>query len=142
MNIVLDASMALSWHFGRTDVKEDAISRRALIAIDQLGAVVPPLWHLEVANGVLVGERRKIGSHAASTAFLAKLDALHVETDELSYEITRSTAITLARTHQLTVYDAAYLELALRTGAPLATFDRQLAEAARTCGVPVFGENP
>jgi len=140
VNLVLDASMALSWHFQRVSSDEDAISRDALATVGRSDAFVPALWYTEVSNSVLVGERRRIVTQLESTTFLQLLSGLLIVMDSAPPQSTRDTILTLARQHNLTAYDANYLELALRTASTLATFDRRLAEAARACGVPVFGD--
>ncbi|WP_229417216.1 type II toxin-antitoxin system VapC family toxin [Massilia sp. Root418] len=134
MTLVLDASMALAWLFERTLAAEADCARRVLAGLLQATVVVPPLWHQEVANGALVGERRNLVAGAQIDAFLAQLRRLPVSTDETL----PLPPISLARKCGLTVYDACYLELALRSGAVLATFDRRLAAAARGAGCAVF----
>jgi predicted nucleic acid-binding protein len=105
---------------------------------NQLGAdqaIVPVLWWFEVRN-VMVNERRGRIDPAGSAAFLADLDKLPIHYDR---EAESESVLALARMHRLTVYDAAYLELAYRTFSRLATLDRRLAEAARSAGVPLLG---
>jgi len=134
MILVLDASMALAWLFQRQLASEADCAERVLSSLTLARAVVPPVWHLEVANGALVGERRKVIGVAEADAFLALLGSLPVATDSASLP----PPIALARQHGLSTYDACYLELALRLRADLATFDRRLAAAARNAGCAVF----
>jgi predicted nucleic acid-binding protein len=96
------------------------------------------LWSFEVHNLVLMGERRNRLDATGTARFLADLGALPIQIDR---EPESATTLELARAHRLTFYDAAYLELALRRAAPIATFDRQLAAAARAAGVPLLGES-
>lgn len=104
-----------------------------------MSAVVPNLWHLEVANTVLVGERRKRPTTMPPAAFLAHLGTLPIAVDPRTADRAWSDTIDLARRHNLTEYDAAYLELAVRLGrVPLATLDKQLLAAAPAAGVPIF----
>jgi predicted nucleic acid-binding protein len=122
----------LSWCF------EDERSPDADLLIDKVGAegaVVPDLWHLEIANGLVSGERRCRIKPAESAAFVAMIEALPIDTDETSARRALHETISLAREHRLSAYDAAYLELAMRLGLPLATGDRSLAAAARRAGV-------
>jgi predicted nucleic acid-binding protein len=101
------------------------------------GAVVPALWWFEVRNTLIVGERRGRLDAIQTTEILAQIEALPISRDR---EPDSEAVLALARAHRLTVYDAAYLELALRADLPLATLDRQLAAAARAVRVPLLGE--
>ena len=104
--LVLDCSVALCWYFrDEADPYADGVATK----LTSTEAVVPSLWPLEVANAVLMGERRK-----------------------------RSTQAEAPRAQILSSYDAAYLELALRQGLPLASLDADLMDAARAVGVPLF----
>ena len=136
MNLVLDASMALAWCF------EDEGGDYALQVLDSLRteeAVVPTLWMLEVSNGLLVAERRDRIDSATVTKFTRLLLSLPVAVDPAERGRAFGETRRLARAHGLTLYDAAYLELGVRMGVPLATLDGALAAAAETEGVPLFG---
>ncbi len=137
---VLDASMALAWLFPRQDAVEAALAERALDELDSEEFLVPVLWYSELANALLRGERRLLVTAAQTAAFLAELELADIEIDAGSPRVRQSVVLALARTHGLTAYDATYLELALRRGVPLATFDTQLAEAMRRAGGQVFGD--
>jgi predicted nucleic acid-binding protein len=137
---VLDASMALAWLFPRQDPAEAALADRALDELDSESFLVPALWYGELANAILRGERKGLVTASRTAAFLAELDQAEIETDADSPRLRQSVVLALARSHSLTAYDATYLELALRKGVALATFDRQLAEAARLAGIRVFGD--
>lgn len=138
--MILDASMALGWHIERSDPKEAKVSQEALEYVRKNGAVVPALWFSEVANGLLVAERRNASSEQRVALFCADLAQLSLEIDSVSPNAMLPIVIAAGRTSRLTGYDAAYLELALRTGRTLATFDGQLADAVRKAGGRVFGE--
>ena len=97
---------------------------------------MPVLWWFEVRNVLVVNERRGRIDTVGSAAFLAELEKLPILFDRQSHS---ETLLTLARAHRLTVYDAAYLELARRLDAPLATLDQKLAAAARAARVPLVG---
>ncbi|HEY3757125.1 MAG TPA: type II toxin-antitoxin system VapC family toxin [Opitutaceae bacterium] len=102
---------------------------------------VPAHWCTEVANGLIVAERRKRASQAEISEALALIAALPVETDpETALRAFGATAA-LARQYGLTVYDAAYLELAMRRGAALSTTDGLLMKAAKAAGVQIFPQN-
>jgi len=137
---VLDASMALAWLFPRADAAEAALADRALDELDSEEFVVPPIWYAEVANAILRGERKGLVTPAQTAAFLAELDSADIEAETDSPRLRQSVVLALARSYGLTAYDAAYLELALRRGAALATFDPQLAGAVRKAGGRVFGD--
>lgn len=133
MAFVLDASIVLDWAF--PDESHPAAEAAARLLEDE-EALVPALLWFEVRNGLLAGERRGRLTRARVTAFLAKLALLPLTADRAPDE---AVLLDLARAHGLTVYDAAYLELACRHGAKLATLDRQLIAAAPAVGVPVIG---
>lgn len=133
MAFVLDASVALAWVFG------DEASPTLLDRLpDLIGdpAAAPLIWTLEVANGLRAAERRGRCSAEQTDAHLADLDALPVTPDYEVPDVAR--LVMLSRRHDLTIYDASYLDLALRLARPLATLDRRLADAARAEGVPVL----
>lgn len=132
---VLDASVALAWAF---DEDADGYARTVLEALKARRAVVPALWVLEMANGLLVGERRRKISSIEAADFLQRLDALDIEVDAFLPHLTLVWGG--ARDHGLTAYDFAYLSLARRRALPLATRDGMLAGAARAAGVALFEE--
>ena len=133
--LVLDASVALAAVLPEAN-SSDAQTILARVIDD--GAVVPTLWCLEVGNTLLVAERRgsiAIGDHKASLRRLAALPIVaDLETSARAWHET----IELAQRHRLTLYDAAYLELSLRRGLPLATFDAALRRAANAANVALL----
>jgi len=140
MALVPDASAALAWLIDR---KSPAEARRAEAILRSLYAedgVVPGLWYAEVTNGILVAERQGACSRPEIAEFLGMLSALPIAEDRARPSDTQPAVLSLARVYRLSGYDAVYLELALRSGAPLATFDRHLAEAVRKAGGRVFGD--
>ncbi|MBB1630438.1 type II toxin-antitoxin system VapC family toxin [Cupriavidus sp. UME77] len=138
MTLVLDASMALAWLFERADQIQAECADKVLSALTSNEVVVPPLWHVETANALLVAERRKIVTEAQVADFVSKLGSLPITTDSAAPAERREVVMALAREHRLTAYDATYLDLALRNGAALATFDGALASAMRNAGGVVF----
>jgi predicted nucleic acid-binding protein len=138
--LILDASAALAWLIERKDPVEANREQEILSYLLNHDAVVPALWFAEVANGILVAERRCAVDTAKSALFLAIIDQVKVIEDPIRPPAVQGTVLTLARTYGLTGYDATYLELVLRTKWPLATFDRQLAEAVRKAGGRVFSD--
>ena len=132
MAFVLDASIALAWHF---EDESNAFAEAIGVRSAQERVIVPSHWHAEVANGLLVGERRKRTSAEKIDAFAVRLAALDLEIEQLSESALFERVLPLARAHRLTVYDAIYLELAERRGLGLATLEGPLAAAARSAGV-------
>ena len=142
MSLVLDASTALAWCIARTDPNEAGLAQQTLANVQLTGACAPALWYAEVANTLLVFERAKRFSQSDSACFLSDLSRLAITPDETPMARLQPQILAAARTYQLTAYDATYLELALRKGTALATFDRKLAEAFRKAGGCVFGDQP
>ncbi len=136
--IAIDSSIAIAWCF--TD-EHDVYSQSVLAALASERAYVPDLWHLEVANALVVGERRKRSTEAETVAWMGFLSGSFPSSENDDETKTRafSDATHLARMHNLSAYDAAYLELAIRRGLPLATLDEKLKAAARAVGVTLFG---
>ena len=133
--IVIDASVALAWCF------PDEASEYAdgvLVALDGRTAMVPAIWPVEVANALLVGERRKRIRQPEVRRFLDLLKGLSILEDGQPFADTVSNILPLAREHDLSAYDAAYLDVAVRHGAPLATLDKALQKAGRAAGVKIF----
>lgn len=140
MNGVLDASMALAWLFLRADPREAELANKALIALPQDSWLVPAIWHAEVGNALLRGERAGLIPSSQTAFFLERISLAAIETEGGTGQNRMAAVLALARDHHLTAYDATYLELAVRTGRPLATFDRQLAAAVRTAGGTIYGD--
>ncbi|MBV8686864.1 MAG: type II toxin-antitoxin system VapC family toxin [Alphaproteobacteria bacterium] len=135
MPFVPDASVVLAWHFrDEQSPLAEAVATRSYSDL----AVVPPHWPLDVGNALLRGERRACSSAEDVSRFVERLAALDVEIDPLSADEVYSVLLPLARAHRLSVYDAAYLELAGRRGLPLATLDEALVRAAQAAGVELL----
>ena len=132
MPFVLDASVALSWCFRD---EQTAYSLAVLARLEHEEAVVPSLWALEVANGLLVAERRNRVTTAELSGLLVALGDIAVTLREAEREDVLGRVLDLARAHGLSVYDAAYLDVAMREGLPLATEDQDLIGAAQRAGV-------
>ena len=133
--IVLDASVALAWAFPDEGSEyADAV----LVSLEGQTILVPCLWAVEVTNGLAIDERRKRLREAEIRRFLALLQGLAILQDIQSPAEAMNGILPLAREYELSAYDAAYLELAVRKGAPVATLDIGLRRAAREAGVRVF----
>ncbi len=135
MSFVLDASAALAWVFERADSAEAAAARALLARLSEEEALVPELWHLEVLNALIVGQRKGAISVAKAMDFLSRLDALPIQTQGESRANRKEQLFSLAREHDLSAYDAAYLDLAIRSRSALATFDRRLGLARDKAGI-------
>ena len=132
---VLDASIALAWCF---DDEASSATEALLDEVKVGGAVVPTLWHVELGNGLLAAERGGRTIQGGVMVRLRLFARLPIEIDfETSRRAWRQTLV-LARAERLTLYDGAYLELALRRGLPLETKDHDLAAAAKRVAVPVL----
>jgi predicted nucleic acid-binding protein len=134
-DFVLDCSVSISWIF--PDEHSD-YAETVLRLLEDWQAIVPSIWFLEMANVLLVGERRGRITQAQTTQALLLLDALDIVVDDNTQNQAFSTTLTLGREQSLAAYDAAYLELAMRLQLPLATLDERLAIAANRCRVIVL----
>ncbi len=135
MTLVLDGSAALAWCFAdeRTPPLMALLDR-----VGEAGAEAPTLWPLEVTNGLLMAQRRKRLSADERDAMIGFLRDLPVALDHASAAQAWGATALLAERHRLTLYDATYLELALRRDLPLATLDTALRKAAVQAGVTVL----
>ena len=133
---VVDASMAFSWIYpSQASVDADALLESVK---GGTAVVVPPLWFLEVANGLLAAQRRGLVTASERTTALRQLSALIITVDDESVRTAFGRTSALAEEHGLSVYDAAYLELALRRELPIASRDKAILAAANRNGVEVF----
>jgi predicted nucleic acid-binding protein len=133
--VVVDASVALAWCF------PDEASEYAdgvLVALKGQAIVVPAVWGLEIANAMLASERRKRLRQPEILRFVALLEGLPILQDGQAVSESVSNVLALARHYGLSAYDAAYLELSIRHGVPLATLDAKLRKAAQRAGVKIF----
>ena len=132
---VIDNSVVMTWCF------KDEINQYADAILDRLEvstAVVPSIWPLEVGNVLLVAERKKRLSEADSTRFIVLLAELPIIIEQEPPERMMKDILALAREHQLSTYDASYLDLAMRKGLPIATLDNRLKAAAKRSQVPTL----
>jgi predicted nucleic acid-binding protein len=137
MSLVLDASATLGW------IYPDETTTQITTVFDQViahGAFVSELWKIEVANCLSQGIRRSRIDSNERTAALADLDAMSISVDRQTGKHVWHETLALADKHSLTVYDATYLELALRLSLPLATLDEDLRRAAQQEGVALLGK--
>jgi len=132
---VIDASVALAWCF---DGEATPYSSSVLDRLRHIPAVAPGVWPLEIANAVLMGERRQRLTEGQATRALLLLERLPITVDVASIDVAWGATLALARAQALTVYDASYLDLAIRRRLPLATQDARLRDAAARVGVDLI----
>lgn len=135
--MILDSSATLAWTF--PEERTAAILDLFAIVADH-GAVVPELWRIEVANTLNVSIRRGRISKANRHGILADLENLPISIDCETKNHTWKRTLELADIHRLTVYDATYLELAVRLSLPLATLDEDLRRAAQQENIPLLAK--
>ncbi len=134
-NFVLDCSITMTWCF------EDEATTYTEQVLDSLShgfATVPALWSYEVANVLLVAERKKKISPADSSHFLDLLSKLPITILEENHLQFKETLMNLGRTYRLSAYDAAYLNLAMNQGLAIATLDDELRNASKNAGVKLY----
>ncbi len=136
MSFVLDSSITMAWVYA--DETTDAVMR-AFDLLRQGGALVPGLWRIEIANVLQMGVRRNRHDEAFRDSALADLTLLPIQVDPETDMRAWGATLELAARYRLTVYDAAYLELAARRNLPLATLDEDLRRAADTAKVKLLG---
>ena len=137
MSLVLDCSITLAWIYA--DETTEPV-QRVFDLLSQSGAWVPGLWRLEVANVLEMGVRRKRHDADFRDKALADLAQFPIQVDLETDAHAWGKTLRLAERHQLTTYDAAYLELALRRNLPLSTLDDDLRQAATLQRVKVLGK--
>lgn len=135
MSLVLDCSVTMEWCF------EDEASEygdRVLSELAEQDALVPSIWPLEIGNVLVMAERRQRLKSGESSRFLELVRGLPIYVEDVSLSRATGEVLSVAREYELSVYDAAYLELAMRAGAALATRDHALIAAADNAGVRRF----
>jgi predicted nucleic acid-binding protein len=132
MRFVLDASIAITWAMRDED---RPLADLALVELRSGSAIVPGIWWYEIRNILVLNERRNRISQGDSEQFLRDLEQLSIEVD---FSQSGTQVIDLSRKYKLSVYNSAYLALAMRDGLPLATLDTDLEAAAIGAGVPLL----
>jgi predicted nucleic acid-binding protein len=136
MALVVDTSFTIAVALEVEDFSGEA---GALGRLASGGAIVPAIWRFEVANALLMAVQRRRVPASRPAAILADLDELAITIDEAATTRAWTATFALGERHGLTIHDAAYLELAMRLHAPLASRDADLIRAARLEAVEVFG---
>jgi predicted nucleic acid-binding protein len=136
VSLVLDASLTMAWYFEdeATPATEEVLDR-----VTETSAAVPSLWRFEVGNTLQMAIRRKRIDAAYRDAVLTELAAMPITIDTETDAHAWTTTLRLSERFALTLYDAAYLELAQRRDLPLATLDQEMRAAGSTLGVQLLG---
>ena len=134
-SLVIDCSVTMAWYF-KDEATPYTNAVRAALATER--GVVPALWPLEVANVLLRGERRKRSTQAQAAKWLRFRAALPIVVDTQTTALGFYPILDLARSHKLTAYHAADLELAMRLGLPIAARDGDPVKTAQAVCVPLF----
>ena len=135
MPFVLDCSMTMAWVFADEASESTEALRESLLTES---AIVPGLWPVEVGNVLLVALRRGRITEDDRARIRDDLLALPIDIEPVSCDRVWDAVLPVANQRDLSVYDAMYLELALRLKLPLATLDKSLAAASKTAGVEVI----
>ena len=134
-SFVVDNSVVMSWCFN------DEANKYGDAVLDRLAestAIVPPIWPLEVVNVLLVAERRNRLKQVDSVRFITLLSQLPIVVEHEGPERKMKDLLSLGRANNLSSYDAAYLDLAMRNDCPIATLDKKLIEAAKKVDITIL----
>lgn len=138
MRFVLDNSVTMRWLFGDGSPSDQTYAKQVLASIFEASVSVPGVWSLEVANVIARAEKKFGLTEARSAEFVHALQQMHIQVDPETSVHAMGDTLQLARRYNLSAYDAAYLELALREGLPLATLDEGLIKAVKKAGAKRF----
>lgn len=134
---VVDCSLAMTWLFNDESTPKTA---ELLNRLASETALVPAWWYVEVTNVLALAERKGRITAAQCSVFIADLGKLDIEQDDEAPGRAFSHLLPLCRAHQLTSYDAIYLDIAARRHLPLATLDTDLRKAAKKMGIKLLGQ--
>lgn len=132
---VVDNSVVMSWCF---EDEKNQYADNILDYLSDAAALVPPVWALEVMNVLLVAERKKRLTEADSARFITLLSQLPITVEYDAQKNFMKDLLVLARSNNLSSYDASYFDLSMRKGIPIATLDKQLLAAAKKVSVPIL----
>jgi len=132
---VIDKSVIMSWCF---EDEGNGYAEAVLESLETGEAFVPAIWPLDVGNVLLVAERKKRLSHASAVRFLGLLGGLPISVEQEPPDRMLKEILSLAREHELSTYNASYLDLAMRLDLPISTLDTSLLKAAGKCEVPIY----
>lgn len=138
---VLDNSIAMRWLLASDKSADQKYAELVLKSLIEANALVPNLWHLEAANVLLGAEISGDLDTGEIEGFISQLENLPIQLDLLTAHQAFSRTFALARAFKLSSYEAAYLELAIREGVPMATLDKKLLKSAKKAGVEIYLKN-
>lgn len=138
---VLDNSVAMRWLLASDKKTDQSYAEKVLKSLLDAHAIVPNLWHLEAANVLLSAKKRAEIDSGEIEIFLSQLENLPIKTDSETHKQAFNRTLALGGAYKLSSYDAAYLELAIRRGLPIATLDTRLRKAAKKAAVDIFIKN-
>ncbi len=137
-SFVLDNSVAMRWLLESIKEEDQRYAENVLKSFSNIDALVPNLWHLEATNVLLGAEKRAEITVGEIEGFIIQLENLPIQVDPLTAYQSFSKTIALGRAYNLSSYDAAYLELAIRESIPLSTLDKNLVNASKKSGVEIY----
>ena len=137
---VLDNSVSMRWLLESEKTSDQRYAVAVLKSLAEAEALIPNLWHLEATNVLLGAERRHEIESGETERFISQLESLPLHIDPLTSHQSFNRILALSRIYKLSSYDAAYLELAIRQGLPLATLDKALKKAAKKADVVIYLE--
>lgn len=133
-DLVIDNSVFMSWAF--TDEKNKK-SRDLLKRVEKITVYVPSLWVYELTNVLFVAEKKGRIKKVDTISFLNFIKFLPINIENSSYDIVTKDALAISREHNITIYDASYIELAIRKNLPIASFDKELVNISKKIGIIV-----
>lgn len=137
---VLDNSVVMRWLLQSKKTVDQDYSETVLKSLVETNALVPNLWHLEAANVLLAAEKRHEIKPGDMERFIDQLESLPIVVDTMTSQKAFNRTLALAKALRLSSYDAAYLELAIREGLPLASLDKSMRKAMRNADVDIYLE--
>ena len=135
---VLDNSVAMRWFLESGKPADQKYAEKVLTSMSDVSAIVPNLWHLEACNVLVGAEKRSDVESGEVERFVSQLECLPIRVDPITAQQAFSRTMALSRIYKLSSYDAAYLELSIREGLPLATLDKDLRKAAKKADVEIY----
>ena len=142
IGFVLDNSVAMRWLLESDKTSDQDYAEKVLKSFSSSDALVPDLWHLEASNVLLRAEKHGEITIGEVERFISQLENLPIQVDPLTARQSFSRTLVLGRAYNLSSYDAAYLELAIRENIPLATLDKNLTKAAKKADVQIYLNEP
>lgn len=135
---ILDNSVSMRWLLESNKAVDQKYAEAVLKSFLDADALVPNLWHLEASNVLLGAEKRSEIDAGEIERFISQLENLPIQVDSLTSHKAFTRTLALSRIYKLSSYDAAYLELAIREGLPIATLDKNLRKAANKADVKIY----